>query len=231
MADQLSKLTLVQAQLGPMANFIYIIADPATRKAAVIDPAWDVDRIINYSESKGYDLEKILITHYHQDHIGGNMMGQNIQGAAEMVSRVKAKVYVNKNEAEGVKRVSGLSDSDLVKVEAGDVFKVGDLEVKFLHTPGHTPGSQCFLVNGNLISGDTLFVNSCGRVDLLGSDPEAMYHSLNDTLRNLDDDTVVYPGHAYSNEPSSTIGKQKRTNMYMRFPTLDDFLEAMGYSR
>src|SRR5690242_10518799 len=98
MADQQSKLTLVQAQLGPMANFIYIIAGPATRQAAVVRTAWDVDRITDYTNSKGYDVEKILITHYHQDHIGGNMMGQNIQGAAEMVSRVKAKVYVNKNE-------------------------------------------------------------------------------------------------------------------------------------
>ena len=132
---------------------------------------------------------------------------------------------------EGAKKVAGLSDSDIVKVDAGEVFKVGELEVKYLHTPGHTPGSQCFLVEGNLIAGDTLFVNSCGRVDLPGSDPEAMYYSLNQTLKNLPDETVVYPGHAYSNEPSSTIGKQKRTNMYMRFPTLDDFLDAMGYSR
>jgi len=214
-----------------MANFVYIIADPATRKAAVVDPAWDVKRIIDYTEGKGYDLEKILITHYHQDHLGGNMMGQNIQGAAEMVSRVKAKVYVNKTEAEGVKRVSGLSDTDLVRVESGDVFKVGGLDIKFLHTPGHTPGSQCFLVEGNLISGDTLFVNSCGRVDLPGSDPKAMYHSLNHTLRNLDDSTVVYPGHAYSSESFTTIADQKRHNMYMRFDNLDDFLDAMGYGR
>ena len=159
------------------------------------------------------------------------MMGQNIEGAAKMLEQVKAKVYVNKHEADGVKQVAGLSDSDMVKVDAGDTVKVGDLEVKFLHTPGHTPGSQCFLVEGNLISGDTLFVNSCGRVDLPGSDPEAMYHSLNDTLRNLDDATVVYPGHAYSSESSTTIGDQKRHNMYMRFPTLDDFLDAMGYAR
>jgi hydroxyacylglutathione hydrolase len=231
MTDQPKKLSLVQAQLGPMANFVYIFADPATHKAAVVDPAWDVDRIINYTEAKGYDLDKILITHYHQDHLGGNMMGQNIQGAAELVSRVKARVYVNRNEAEGVKRVSGLSDSDLVKVDAGDVFKVGELDVKFIHTPGHTPGSQCFLVDGNLISGDTLFVNSCGRVDLPGSDPEQMYHSLNHTLRNLDDSTVVYPGHAYAPESSTTIGEQKRSNMYMRFKNLEDFLMAMGYSR
>ena len=158
-------------------------------------------------------------------------MGHNIQGASELVGKIGVKVYVNKEEAEGVRKVSGLSESDLVKVEAGDTFKIGGLDVKFLHTPGHTPGSQCFLVEGNLISGDTLFVNSCGRVDLPGSDPEAMYHSLNHTLRNLDDSTVVFPGHAYSSEPYTTIGNKKRHNMYMRFPTLDDFLDAMGYSR
>jgi hydroxyacylglutathione hydrolase len=225
------RLYLRQAQLGPMANFVYIIGDSATRKAAVVDPAWDVNAICDFMEKEGYDVDKIFITHYHPDHLGGRMMGQSIEGAAQMLERVKAKVYVNKHEAEGAKQVAGLSDSDLVKVDAGDVFKIGDLDVTFLHTPGHTPGSQCFLAEGNLIAGDTLFINSCGRVDLPGSDPEAMYYSLNRTLKSLDDSTVVYPGHAYSNESSSTIGKQKRTNMYLRFETLDDFLDAMGYAR
>jgi len=230
MADE-PRLYLRQAQIGPMANYVYILGDPASRKAAVVDPAWDTNAICDFVEKEGYEIDKILITHYHQDHLGGHMMGQSVEGSAEMLKRVKAKVYVNKHEAEGTKRVAGLSDSDLVRVDAGDVFKVGDIEVKFLHTPGHTPGSQCFLAAGNLIAGDTLFINSCGRVDLPGSDPEAMYHSLNHTLKNLDDSTVVYPGHAYSNESSSTIGKQKRTNMYLRFETLDDFLDAMGYAR
>ena len=230
MADE-PRLYLRQAQIGPMANYVYILGDPVSRKAAVVDPAWDTNAICDFVEKEGYEVDKILITHYHQDHLGGHMMGQSVEGSAEMLKRVKAKVYVNKHEAEGTKRVAGLSDSDLVRVDAGDVFKVGDIEVKFLHTPGHTPGSQCFLAAGNLIAGDTLFINSCGRVDLPGSDPEAMYHSLNHTLKNLDDSTVVYPGHAYSNEPSSTIGKQKRTNMYLRFETLDDFLDAMGYAR
>jgi hydroxyacylglutathione hydrolase len=225
------RLTLRQAQIGPMANFVYFIGDTETRKAAVVDPAWDVDAIINFASKEGYEIDKLLITHYHPDHLGGSMMGQNIQGAADMLAKVKAKVYVNKAEAEGTKKVAGLSDSDLVMVEAGDVFTVGEIPVKFLHTPGHTPGSQCFLVEGNLISGDTLFVNSCGRVDLPGSDPAAMYHSLNHTLKNLDDATVVFPGHAYSSESKTTIADQKRHNMYMRFPTLDDFLDAMGVSR
>lgn len=230
MADE-PRLYLRQAQIGPMANYVYILGDPVSRKVAVVDPAWDTDAICDFVEKEGYEIDKILITHYHQDHLGGHMMGQSIEGSAEMLKRVKAKVYVNKHEAEGTKRVAGLSDSDLVKVDAGDVLKVGDIDVKFLHTPGHTPGSQCFLAAGNLIAGDTLFINSCGRVDLPGSDPEAMYYSLNQTLKSLDDSTVVYPGHAYSNESSSTIGKQKRTNMYLRFETLDDFLDAMGYPR
>ncbi|MGD0289170.1 MAG: MBL fold metallo-hydrolase [Candidatus Binataceae bacterium] len=225
------RLYLRQAQIGPMANFVYLIGDSETHKAAVVDPAWDVDAILEFARKEGYEIDKILITHYHPDHLGGSMMGQNIQGAADLLGKIKAKVYVNKAEAEGTKRVAGLSDSDLVIVEAGDVFKVGELPVKFLHTPGHTPGSQCFLVEGNLISGDTLFVGSCGRVDLPGSDPAAMYYSLNHTLKNLDDATVVYPGHAYSSDSSTTIGKQKRHNMYMRFPTLDDFLDAMGAPR
>ena len=230
MADE-QRFYLRQAQIGPMANYVYILGDPVSRKVAVVDPAWDTNAICTFVEKEGYEIDKILITHYHQDHLGGHMMGQSIEGSADMLKRVKAKVYVNRHEAEGTKRVAGLSDSDLVKVDAGDVIKVGNIEVKFLHTPGHTPGSQCFLAAGNLIAGDTLFINSCGRVDLPGSDPEAMYYSLNHTLKSLDDSTVVYPGHAYSNESSSTIGKQKRTNMYLRFETLADFLDAMGYAR
>jgi hydroxyacylglutathione hydrolase len=225
------RLYLRQAQIGPMANFVYLIGDTHTHQAAVVDPAWDVDAILEFARKEGYEIDKILITHYHPDHLGGSMMGTSVQGAADLIGKIEAKVYVNKAEAEGTKRVAGLSDSDLVAVEAGDVFKVGEIPVKFLHTPGHTPGSQCFLVEGNLISGDTLFVGSCGRVDLPGSDPKAMYYSLNHTLKNLDDATVVYPGHAYSSDSSTTIGNQKRHNMYMRFPSLDDFLDAMGASR
>ncbi len=224
-------LILHQAQVGPMANYVYLIGDAATRKAAVVDPAWDVNKILEWAARHDLTIEHILITHYHPDHLGGSMMGMTIEGAARMLERIKAKIYVNRNEAEGARKVAGLGDSDLVKMDAGDTLKLGDLTVTFLHTPGHTPGSQCFLADGNLVSGDTLFVNSCGRVDLPGSDPEAMYYSLNNTLRNLPETTVVYPGHAYSSESSTTIGAQKRTNMYMRFPTLDDFLEAMGYAR
>ena len=225
------RIYLRQAQVGPMANFVYLIGDPKTRTAAAVDPAWEVDQLIELAEQDGYRIEHILITHYHADHLGGELFGLKIQGTAALLKRIKAKVYLHKEEAEGARQIAGLSDSDIVKMDAGDTLRLGEREIKFIHTPGHTPGSQCFLVDGNLVSGDTLFVNSCGRVDLPGSDPEQMYYSLNRTLRNLDDATVVYPGHAYAPEASTTIGVQKRTNMYMRFNSVDEFLRAMGYAR
>jgi hydroxyacylglutathione hydrolase len=226
-----AQLYLKQLQIGPMANYVYLIGDPMTREAAVVDPAWDVNSICELAEREDYKIERILITHYHPDHLGGHLMGQTIEGAAQMLGRVKAKIHIHKSEADAAKRIAGLAESDLVRIEAGDTNRVGNVEIRFIHTPGHTPGSQCFAVGGNLVSGDTLFVNSCGRVDLPGSDPEQMYYSLNHTLRNLDEATVVYPGHAYSPEPNTTIGEQKRTNPYMRFQNLDAFLSAMGYPR
>jgi glyoxylase-like metal-dependent hydrolase (beta-lactamase superfamily II) len=142
-------------------------------------------------------------------------------------------VHVHADEAEGVRKITGLSASDLVRHAGGDAIELGGVRVRLLHTPGHTPGSQCFMVEeagapGRLVSGDTLFLGSCGRVDLPGSDPEAMYHSLR-ALAGLPDDTLLYPGHFYASEPSSTLGEQKRTNPYLRVARLEDFLSFMGY--
>src|SRR5258708_34898564 len=114
------KIFLRQAQIGPMANYVYLVGDPVTRKLAVVDPAWDVDAIRTYAEKEGYEIDKILITHYHPDHLGGSMMGTSVQGAADLIGKIGAKVYVNKADAEGTKRGAGLSDSDLVAVGAGD---------------------------------------------------------------------------------------------------------------
>ncbi|HLD56358.1 MAG TPA: MBL fold metallo-hydrolase, partial [Candidatus Omnitrophota bacterium] len=102
-------------------------------------------------------------------------------------------------------------------------------EINFLHTPGHTPGSQCFLIGNNLVSGDTLFINACGRCDLPGGNAEEMYQSLT-RLAGLDENTILYPGHNYADEPTSTIKNEKRFNPYMQLTNLSDFLTyRMGY--
>jgi len=224
-----SSLYFKQMQTGPMQNFAYLIGDPIKREAVVVDAAWDISGIVRLAEQDGYTITKALITHYHQDHLGGDFSGYHIEGAAELLSQVKAKVYIHKAEAPFLNRLVGLSGSDIVQVASGDTTNVGEVSVTFIHTPGHTPGSQCFLVENRLVAGDTLFINSCGRVDLPGSSPQAMYHSLQ-TLGKLADETVLYPGHNYADLPYAPLGDQKRHNMYLRLSTrsLEEFIDAMG---
>jgi len=223
-------LYLKQLPLGPMQNFVYLIGDTETRKAVAVDPAWDIDAILKVLEADDMTLTGALITHFHPDHIGGDLMGHHIQGPVELLERgAKIKVYVHKEEADYVPRVCSLSRTDLTLCEGGDELVLGAQRIRFLHTPGHTPGSQCFLVDHNLVSGDTLFVGGCGRVDLPGSDPAQMYDSLVNKLKALPDETVLFPGHDYADRPTSTIGEEKRRNVYMRLNRLEDFLGMMGY--
>ncbi len=217
-----------QLELGPMQNYVYLIGDPHTHEAAVVDAAWDVDTILRTAQADGYTITTDLVTHFHPDHLGGDLMGHHIRGAAELLAKAPVKVHIHKAELPFVHRLTGLSASDVVAVDAGDEAEVGKLKIKFVHTPGHTPGSQCFLVGNALVSGDTLFIGSCGRVDLPGSDPEDMYRSLTQVLGALPDETLLYPGHNYADRPRSTIGDEKRTNMMMRFTNLKDFLSVMG---
>jgi hydroxyacylglutathione hydrolase len=217
-----------QLELGPMQNYVYLVGDPTTREAAVVDAAWDIDTVLQTAEADGYRITHDLVTHFHPDHLGGAFMGHSVIGAAELVGRVPAKVVVHKAELPFVHRITGLSDSDVTAVEGGDDVMIGNLKVKLLHTPGHTPGSQCFLVGNAVVSGDTLFIGSCGRVDLPGSSPEDMYRSLHNVLAALPDETVLFPGHNYADRPTSTIGDEKRTNMMLRFQNLKDFLGVMS---
>jgi glyoxylase-like metal-dependent hydrolase (beta-lactamase superfamily II) len=217
-----------QLELGPMQNYVYLLGDPITRDAAVVDAAWDIDAIVETAEADGYRITHDLVTHFHPDHLGGAFMGHSVIGAAELVGRVPATVVIHKAELPFVHRITGLSDSDVTAVEGGDELMIGNLKVKLLHTPGHTPGSQCFLVDNAVVSGDTLFIGSCGRVDLPGSSPEDMYRSLHDVLATLPDDTVLFPGHNYADRPTSTIGEEKRTNMMLRFRNLKEFLGVMS---
>jgi glyoxylase-like metal-dependent hydrolase (beta-lactamase superfamily II) len=223
-------LYLKQMLLGPMENFVYVVADPQSREAIVIDAAWDIDAILDAIEENDLELKAALVTHFHPDHLGGNLMGHQIAGAAELLARnLPIKIWIHKAEADYVHRIAGLSRNDLILTDGTEEILLGEVPLRFLHTPGHTPGSQCFLVDGRVISGDTLFIGSCGRVDLPGSDPAQMYDSLANKLKALPDETILYPGHNYANRPTSTIGEEKLHNVTMRFDRLEDFLQMMGY--
>jgi len=229
-----SDLYFRQEAVGEMANFAYLIGSRSTRQALLVDPAWSVDALLDRAAADDMDVVGALVTHYHQDHVGGSLFGHKIEGVADLLARKPMPIHTNEHEADGVRQVTGASTGDLVRHSAGDVIELGLLRIRLLHTPGHTPGSQCFLVEeanapGRLVSGDTLFLGSCGRVDLPGSDPEAMYRSLNLTLKELPDETLLYPGHMYASEPSSTMGEQKRSNPFLRVATLEQFLSFVGY--
>ncbi len=228
-----SDLYFRQLAVGEMANFAYLIGSQSAREAYLVDPAWNIDGLLDLAEQDGITVVGALATHYHQDHIGGSLFGQEIQGLGRFLERNPAPIHVNKLEADGTAGVSGIEASELVQHDPGDVLDVGGISIRLLHTPGHTPGSQCFLVEeagqpGHLVSGDTLFLGSCGRVDLPGGDPESMYHSLNHTLKKLPDETLLFPGHLYAPEGQSTLGVQKATNPLMRVTSLEMFLSFMG---
>lgn len=214
-----------------MANFMYLIGDSRTRDAFVVDPAWDVRSLLDVAEADGYTVRGALVTHYHPDHVGGDLMGMPVEGVSRLLEQAAVPVYVNKHEADGLRKVTGVAESDLRRVDDGDRVRLGDIEVRFLHTPGHTPGSQCFLIGNRLVAGDTLFVQGCGRVDLPGGDPDAMYHTLTGKLAKLPSDTVLYPGHHYGPTPTSTIGEELEQNRYLRIRSLDDWRRLMGRSR
>ncbi|MCB1054387.1 MAG: MBL fold metallo-hydrolase [Acidobacteria bacterium] len=213
---------------GQMRNFMYLVGDPGSRQAMIVDPAWDVRSLIDVAREDGYEVVGALVTHYHPDHVGGSLFGLKVEGLKEMLEEISVPIYVNKHEADGLKKVTSVSDGDLRKVDDGDTTRLGEVEIRFLHTPGHTPGSQCFLIGNRLVAGDTLFVQGCGRVDLPGGDPEAMYHTLTGKLAKLPADTVLYPGHHYGPSPTSTIGDELRHNHYLKVRSLDDWRRIMG---
>jgi glyoxylase-like metal-dependent hydrolase (beta-lactamase superfamily II) len=220
------RLYFKQIEMGPMQNFVYLIGSAETRKVAVVDAAWEVDEILRIAAKDEVEITHAFVTHTHPDHVGGQFAGIDIEGVSELLSKCKAKVVVHKAEAEFLK---ALSPSDLIKAESGDKIAVGSIEIQLLHTPGHTPGSQCFLIDDRIVSGDTLFIGSCGRVDLPGSNPEQMYYSLTQKLMALPDDTILFPGHNYSSKPNSTLREEKQSNPYFQFHSLKQFLSAMGY--
>ena len=194
-----------------MVNFVYAIGDRQTGECLLVDPAYDPAALVDTVEADGMTVTGVLATHYHPDHVGGSMMGHGIAGVADLLERVSCPIHVQRDEVPWVTRTTGLEEADLVAHHSADVVTVGDIEIQLVHTPGHTPGSQCFLVDGKLVSGDTLFLDGCGRTDLPGSDHAQMIESLK-RLGKFDDDIVLYPGHRYSMASSATMGSVKRSN-------------------
>lgn len=209
-----------------MENFVYLIGDRDTGECLVVDPAWAVRDILRAAEADGLRVTGALVTHYHPDHCGGSMFGFSVEGLPTLMAENPVPVHVHKLEAEGVRKVTGLSKSDLTSHESGDRVKVGGVEVELLHTPGHTPGSLCFRVPGALIAGDTLFLQGCGRVDLPGGDRDEMYYTLTQRLASLPDDLILFPGHAYGGE-HAPLGHVRASNPYLSVADLKTWRRIM----
>jgi glyoxylase-like metal-dependent hydrolase (beta-lactamase superfamily II) len=172
-------------------------------------------------------LSGVLVTHHHPDHVGGSMMGFELKGLAELLDRVSVPVHVNTHEALWVSRVTGIGATDLTTHDHGDKVSVGGIGIELLHTPGHTPGSQCFLLDGRLVAGDTLFLEGCGRTDFPGGNADDMYRSLHQ-LADLPGDPTVYPGHWYSAERNAPLSEVRRTNYVFRPTSLQQWRMFMG---
>jgi glyoxylase-like metal-dependent hydrolase (beta-lactamase superfamily II) len=211
-----------------MVNFSYLIGDRATGECVVVDPAYDVATLVARAEEDGMAVTGALVTHYHPDHCGGSMMGLAIEGIATLVERTGVPVHVQAAEAEFVTKVTGVGGTDLVVHAPGDVVTVGEIPIELVHTPGHTPGSQCFLVNGCLVAGDTLFLEGCGRTDLPGGDPAALYESITQTLARVPDDAILFPGHQYSVASSATMGETRKLNFVFRPRNAEQWMAMFG---
>jgi hydroxyacylglutathione hydrolase len=224
------RMVLKQVEIGPMMNFVYLIGCTETREAAVVDPAWDAQALVKLAKDSDLSIKHILLTHGHPDHVNA---------LEPLLEATDARVYIHKDEVDYMREAArsfGMPtefmnhrSASFQRVSDGDSITVGKLAIQCLHTPGHSPGSQCFLVEGCLFSGDTLFVDACGRVDMPGGEPEKMWWSLNQKLRDLDDSTIVFPGHDYGGSRTSTIGEQRKTNPYMNYDSVQQFLRDMSY--
>jgi glyoxylase-like metal-dependent hydrolase (beta-lactamase superfamily II) len=203
-------MRVLQIPVGQMANFTYIIADEERGESAIIDPSWDLEKIFDALKKNNWKAKYIINTHSHFDHVLGNEQVAEITGA---------KIVQHKNS----KLTKQISVSD------GDIIRIGNIPIRILHTPGHSTDSICLVVNNELVfTGDTLFVGNCGRVDLPGSNPKDMYNSLFEKISKLEESLTIYPGHNYGPSPTSTIGKEKKTNYVLQPRSIQDFLSFMS---
>ncbi len=209
-----------------MVNFVYLIGDRETGEAVAVDPAYDQQGLLDILEADGMRLTGALATHYHADHVGGSLGGvAQITGIAELLELVDVPIHVQADEAEWIGKTTPVPATALTQHQSGDTVMVGEIPITLIHTPGHTPGSQCFLVDGTkLVSGDTLFLDGCGRTDLPGSNPEDMYRSLTERLAKVPDDATLYPGHLYSEKPSASMAETRRRNVVYRPDSLEQWM-------
>jgi hydroxyacylglutathione hydrolase len=198
-----------QLEVGNMQNFTYVLEDEETKEAVVIDPSWDLDLVIETIERNDLKVKYVINTHHHFDHIIGN---------DAIVKHTHSKIL--QHESSTLKNDIKLSNNEKIKF--------GNSELTVIHTPGHSKDSICLVGDGKIISGDTLFVGNCGRVDLPGGSAKELYHSLTDIISKLDDNLILYPGHNYGNSPHSTIGKEKKTNFVLQPRTEEEFVDFMG---
>jgi len=199
-------------ELGPMENFIYLIQDIKTKRAAVVDPAWDVGSILQLAAQKGVQITDILLTHSHHDHING---------IAGILEKHDAQLHLLKSEAQ----FWGQEIKTPSLHHGGDVFQLGETEIEILHTPGHTPGSACYKIDNDLITGDTLFVFGCGRCDLAGGDPEQLHITLKKMAEEIPAATRILPGHNYATKETCSMHEQVEGNPFMHFEHSHEFVQ------
>lgn len=219
---------LQQTFAGPMGNCLYRLSDPSTQKAFLFDPAWIPLEMYDQAVADGLTVEGVVLTHTHQDHVGGELFGQKIPGIRELIAaHPDLPVWVHESEATKLMEITGIPEQNVRILIDEQVLELGNVSIRCIHCPGHSPGGVSFLVDGHLIAGDTLFVQGVGRVDLPGSDPDALFYSLR-RLMELPDDTKVYPGHRSAPEASSTIGSEKQLNPYLRPKNVEQWRVMMG---
>jgi len=200
---------VIQMEVGLLQNFCEILFCPETRDAAIVDPAFEVDRLLHETARQNLNVKLALITHTHHDHI---------DGVAELCEKTGAAVAVNPREAAAV-RAPGRT---LLDATDGREIAIGRRGVRALLTPGHTVGGTCYLADGYVVTGDVLFVGGCGRTDFTGGDTAQMWSSLQ-RLARLPEETRVYPGHDYGETPTSTIAHELRTNRFLRCASFEEF--------
>lgn len=211
-----NNMFLKQMQVGHMAVFAYLLGDPATGEALVIDPAANGDAIIALASENNLKIKYIINTHGHVDHIGGNQAIKDKTGAQIIIHESDADMLVSTPAM--ILKMFGAKKSPAADrtVRDGDIISVGGVTLNVLHTPGHSPGSMSLHTDGYVFTGDTLFVGGVGRTDLPGGSWQVMARSIRQKLLTLPDDTKVLPGHNYGAAPTSTIGREKKSNPFLR---------------